>query len=304
MERKEVEEVEEKNAGIAAFFDLDGTLLPWPSLEKRFFRVLRYRKRIGIANYFWWFAEAMRLTPRGTNQILHANKMYLRGVQAEGESCRTEFRDGFDARSEAGRNSEARRQVPMLVPHFFREAVERVAWHAEHGHAIVIVSGTLECLAERARREMESELDARRLDCGIRVCATRLEEEEERWTGRIVGEAMFGQAKARAVACIAAGLELNLEKCFAYGDTANDRWMLEAVGKPVAVNPSSDLERIAATNAWPILRWGEGKVSARRALCTGETPNGANGWNARNAVEMPRTGQTCREAQEEERCGI
>ncbi len=35
-ERKEVEEVkdaEKKNGGVAAFFDLDGTLMPMPSLE-------------------------------------------------------------------------------------------------------------------------------------------------------------------------------------------------------------------------------------------------------------------------------
>jgi hypothetical protein len=36
-EVKEVSEVKEKNEGVAAFFDLDGTLMPGPSLEKRFF---------------------------------------------------------------------------------------------------------------------------------------------------------------------------------------------------------------------------------------------------------------------------
>src|SRR4029077_4818016 len=58
-EVKEAEELKEKNARVAAFFDLDGTLTPGPSLEKRFFRRLRYRKLIGRANYLRWIWEAV-----------------------------------------------------------------------------------------------------------------------------------------------------------------------------------------------------------------------------------------------------
>ena len=38
----------------------------------------------------------------------------------------------------------------LKVPTFYPEAIERMVWHAERGHLIVIVSGTLELLAERA----------------------------------------------------------------------------------------------------------------------------------------------------------
>src|SRR6266446_1567097 len=84
--RKEVKEIEEVNGAkehernIAAFFDLNGTLLAPPSLERRFFRMLRYRREIPTTNYFLWLMEALRLLPRGVNAILHANKMYLQGV--------------------------------------------------------------------------------------------------------------------------------------------------------------------------------------------------------------------------------
>jgi fatty acyl-CoA reductase len=159
----------------------------------------------------------------------------------------------------------------------FPEAVERVAWHAERGHLIVIVSGTLEILAERAAREVEAELGARGLVCTVRVCATRLEQSDGRWTGRIAGEAMFGEAKARAIRRVAAEEDLDLRRCFAYGDSSSDRWMLEAVGKPVAVNPSNDLARIARRNDWVVLRWEKEKAfthrtrRAQRALRKDET---------------------------------
>jgi phosphoserine phosphatase len=140
-----------------------------------------------------------------------------------------------------------------------------MAWHAQRGHLLVIVSGTLETLAMRAARAMEAELEARGLRSAIRVCATQLEVKSETWTGRIVGEAMFGEAKARAIQRIADAEDLDLSRCFAYGDSANDKWMLEAVGKPAAVNPSNDLARIARRNDWTILRWGAEKIFTQRA---------------------------------------
>jgi HAD superfamily hydrolase (TIGR01490 family) len=245
MEAREVEEVQEvkeekeKNGGVAAFFDLDGTLLAKPSLEKRFFRMLRYRRLVGIRNYFFWLAEIVRLIPRGINQIMHANKMYLRGVVVD-------------------------EKVLLSMPAFFPEAMERVAWHVERRHLIVIVSGTLEPLAERAADALEAEIGERGLACKISVCATRLEEKKERWTGRIVGEAMFGEAKARAIRRVAEEEGLDLQRCFAYGDSSSDKWMLEAIGKPGAVNPSNDLARIARRNDWVVLRWGSKKTFTRR----------------------------------------
>lgn len=263
--RKEVEEVQEvkvkeKDGGVAAFFDLDGTLISLPSQEMRFFSLLRYRRVVGIRNYLAWIAESLRLIPRGINQILYANKMYLRGVRADSG---TDIPVCLFPVEKAGETGKSRRQARMPVPPF-PEAMERVVWHAERGHLLVIVSGTLENLAERTARAMENELEARGLKGEIRVCATRLEAKNGTWTGKIVGEAMFGEAKARAIRRIAAEAALDLSRCFAYGDSANDKWMLEAVGKPAAVNPSNDLMRIARRNDWAVLQWGAEKTFTQR----------------------------------------
>ena len=225
----------EKGTSVAAFFDLDGTLVPLPSLEWRFFRVLRYRKQTGVRNYFLWCVKAVQLIPGGINQILHANKMYLRCISFGEKDL-------------------------LKVPTFYPEAIERMVWHAERGHLIVIVSGTLEPLAERAARALEAELGERGLATKICVCATRLEVKYGRCTGRILGKAMLGEEKARAVRQIATEENFDLRRCFAYGDSANDRWMLEVVGKPAAVNPSNDLARIARRNDWPVLRWEKEKT--------------------------------------------
>jgi len=260
-EVNEVNEVKDASGGVAAFLDLDGTLVAPPSLERRLFRLLRYRRAIPAKNYFLWLKEAMRLMPHGINAILQANKMYLRGVQiiderGEGDgSVSSWHKDGHQAGGQA--SAPPRRNPRLPVPTFFAQAIERVSWHAKQGHEIVLLSGTLEPLAREAAGTVEAKLAARGIAVTIRAIATRLEERDGRWTGRVLGEAMFGEAKARAAKRLAEEMRLDLRRCYAYGDSLNDRWLMEVVGRPAAVNPSKDLVRIARTRGWPILSWKE-----------------------------------------------
>lgn len=154
-----------------------------------------------------------------------------------------------------------------MLPRFFPGALDRLARHAAQGHTIVLVTGTLEPLAKHAALALTLRLLIRDITASVGVCATRLEEIDGRWSGRITGEAMLGDAKARAVQRIAASSGFDLARCYAYGNATDDRWMLAAVGRPAAVNPSRELERIARLRSWPILRWKE-KESRRAATAT------------------------------------
>ena len=72
------------------------------------------------------------------------------------------------------------------------------------------------------------------------------------YTGRLVGAPLHGMAKAEAVRAIAEREGLDLSRCSAYSDSANDIPMLSLVGNPVAVNPDSTLRQHARDNEWPI----------------------------------------------------
>ena len=247
---------------VAAFFDLDGTLIARPSLERRFFAELRQGRAIPMRNYFFWLARAMWLAPRGIGMVLYANKMYLRRVCAGGDRSRGE-----------------RGQPEMAVPRFLPEGVNQVAWHARQGHAIVLVSGTLAPLAQEMALALVARLAVRGIAACVAVCATRLEERDGRWTGRIVGDAMFGEAKARAVRKIAPEKGFELAQCYAYGDSADDRWILETVGRPVAVNPSRRLERLACRRSWAVLTWAKGKKPKQSSSSTqGDQGNAEETW--------------------------
>jgi HAD superfamily hydrolase (TIGR01490 family) len=261
-EVKEVKDVDggkERNHRVGAFFDLDGTLVALPSLERRFLRILRYRREISLRSYFLWLREALRLMPRGMHTTLHANKMYLRGVQILDERGERDgevyswHKAGHQARGQA--SAPPRHNPRLPVPRFFEQAIERVAWHARQGHHIVLLSGTLEPLARATAQTMEVGLELLGIRVKIRALATRLETMGGKWTGRILGDAMFGEAKAREARRLAEELQLNVELCYAYGDSSNDRWLLAMVGKPAAVNPSNELASMARARGWPVLHW-------------------------------------------------
>jgi phosphoserine phosphatase len=51
-------------------------------------------------------------------------------------------------------------------------------------------------------------------------------------------------------------LDFDLAASTAYSDSHTDLPFLEAVGRPVCVNPDRALRRIAAERRWPVLEFG------------------------------------------------
>ena len=227
-----------------AFFDVDGTLLPHPSLERRFFWYLARRGKIRAANFSRWVAEMLRLRSSNLVTALQSNKMYLRGVSAAilGHGCWAQDR--------------------YWMPEFFPGAIERIWWHALRGDGIVLVTGTLAPLAEVVKAALERELLWRGVPWQVSMFATELGLCEGSFTGTVEGQPRSGEEKAAAVKQCALAYGAPLPECFAYGDHALDRPMLEVVGTPVAVNPTWRLRQIARQRGWQVMKWA---ARARRA---------------------------------------
>lgn len=97
---------------------------------------------------------------------------------------------------------------------------------------------------------------------------TIAEIENDCYTGRLVGDLMHGPAKADGIEQLALERGLNLERCTAYSDSANDLPMLRKVGKAIAVNPDARLARQARHYGWPVLDFRRGRRAAKLALPT------------------------------------
>jgi HAD superfamily hydrolase (TIGR01490 family) len=225
-------------AQVAAFFDLDGTLLPPPSLEWRFIAWLAARDAIDGGHLAGWLGHFARNIWHDPYAATFENKLHLGGL-----------RESLAADWESSLAPDALR--------FLAFGADRIAWHHALEHRVFLVSGTLGPLARAA---------ARRLPGAIEACASELEERGGRWTGRLAGEHMRGEAKARAIRRLAARHDLDLGECYAYGNSLADLPMLEAVGHPVAVNPEVGLERVVCSDGaignrggvprdWRICKW-------------------------------------------------
>jgi len=212
---------------IGAFFDLDGTLLPKPSLEWRFLGHLLARDEITSAAALRWLGNWAKAVLRNFRAAVDENKSYLAGLP---ESLAREWANSLEPGS----------------PQMFSEGLARLSWHITQQHQVFFVSGTPGFLARAIARSLPGRIE---------VIASELEVCSGYWTGRLAGAHMSGKAKCRAVRALAEQRGLRLDLSYAYGDQIADVPMLEAVGHPFAVNPVARLRRIARRRGWPVFNW-------------------------------------------------
>ncbi len=207
---------------IAAIFDVDGVIVAGDSLERAFFSFLWRRGELRWLDLLRLSGGALRAIVAGRPPI-KGNKAYLRGKDAV--RIRRLARECFE-------EEIARRLLP--------QAINRLRWHQESGHFVILLSGTLDLLLEPLAEHLG-------------VCArigTELEVEGRRLTGRIASLHPFGETKAECLSVISRIGKFDLKRSFAYGDHYADRFLLAAVGHPVATNPDPRLRKIAESRGW------------------------------------------------------
>ena len=72
------------------------------------------------------------------------------------------------------------------------------------------------------------------------------------YTGFLDGKLLHGTEKAIAIKKLAEDRGFDLAECFGYSDSHNDMPLLQAVGKPSAINPDAVLRIRALAEGWPI----------------------------------------------------
>jgi HAD superfamily hydrolase (TIGR01490 family) len=136
--------------------------------------------------------------------------------------------------------------VPVLRPLVYREAVDLAAEHSERGEPVYIVSAALQEVVDTIARNLK-------LDGAL---GSRAETRDGVYTGRLERR-LYGPAKVEALVELAEARGLDLRESTGYSDSYTDLAFLEAVGRPVAVNPDRALRRIAAERGWPVVRFHE-----------------------------------------------
>jgi HAD superfamily hydrolase (TIGR01490 family) len=144
----------------------------------------------------------------------------------------------------------------VVDPLVYLQAAELISDHRARGHDVVVVSASgAEIVAPIARM------------VGATHCAaTRMTVADGRYTGAI-DFYCYGENKAVAVRELAAANGYDLTQCHAYSDSITDLPMLEAVGRPAAVNPNRALRKVAVRRGWPVLSFSD-PVPLRAKIAT------------------------------------
>lgn len=224
-----------------AFFDVDNTMMVGASIF-HFARGLAARKYFSTADLagFAWQQVKFRIGGRETQ-------------------------DGIATSREQALSFVAGRSVAELVAlgeEIYDDLMADKIWsgtralaqmHIDAGQRVWLVTATPVELAQ---------IIARRLGL-TGALGTVAESVNGVYTGRLVGEMLHGKAKAHAVRALAAREGLDLRRCTAYSDSANDVPMLSVVGTAVAVNPDQSLRETARKRGWEIRDFRTGRKAAR-----------------------------------------
>ncbi|MDG2303482.1 MAG: HAD-IB family hydrolase [Candidatus Binatia bacterium] len=125
------------------------------------------------------------------------------------------------------------------------EARAIVDAHRRRGHTIAVVSSA-------TRFQVEPVAD----DLGIEhVLASRLEVRDGLLTGEIMSPSCYGEGKAIAARSLAETIPIDLERSYFYTDSDEDLPLLDIVGNPRPTNPNGNLAKIAARRDWPAMQF-------------------------------------------------
>lgn len=216
----------------AAFFDVDGTLLPATVLH--YYAYFRMKEIGPAAGLFWKWAFLLKVPyfwalDQFSRELF--NRRFYRSYR------------NLQPQQVEGRASELLEE--FIRPRLFSSATESVQRHQTEGRAIVLVSGSIRQVVEPL---------AKHLHADHYYCA-ELAVEKGRFSGELRDDPMTGERKAAAVSSFLGLHGLARESAVAYADSADDIPMLSATGRAVAVNAEGKLRRQALKQGWEIVEW-------------------------------------------------
>lgn len=213
---------------IAAFFDVDGTLIAKNS-GPLYMRYLRRRGEIRRRDALRtiYFYVRYRLNMLDIEVAFERSSRWIRGRRedAVAEHCRHWYEE-------------------MVRQYVQPELVRRVEEHKAKGHLVAILSSTTNYLAGPLAADLGIE---HRLVSHLIV-------EDGRFTGEAERPLCYGDGKIHWARRFAETHDVDLTASYFYTDSASDLPMLEMVGHPQVVNPDLVLRREARRRGWPVLR--------------------------------------------------
>ena len=257
--------LEPANAGpeAAAFFDIDNTIMRGSSIVAlaKGMADRDYFTTSEVVDFTWKQLKFVLSGRENMDDIAHATENGLLFVKGR----------------EPGEISQLAEQAydERMVGRLWAGTVELAEAHKALGHEVWLVSATPVEVAEVIAQRLG-------LTGGLGTVA---EIAEGHYTGRLSGVPLHGAAKVEVIERLAAERGLDLARCAAYSDSANDVPMLSVVGCPVAINPDGALRSHARAAGWPVRDY---RIRGRESVRKGVPAAAAAGLVAGAAVGVAK----------------
>jgi HAD superfamily hydrolase (TIGR01490 family) len=132
-----------------------------------------------------------------------------------------------------------------VKPHIHVDGIACMQAHRAAGEAVVLLSASSAWLLERFSQV--APIDG--------VVAFRQHVRDGRFIDDWDRPIPYGVNKRTLAEAYAAKAGIGLDACAFYSDSTSDQPLLEAVGRPVAVNPDPRLRWTAWRRGWPVVQW-------------------------------------------------
>ncbi|MBO0841679.1 MAG: HAD-IB family hydrolase [Nocardioides sp.] len=227
--------------GVAAFFDLDGTLMSSNVIE----------------TYLWLRLGDLSPAAKAAEIARIAGKVprYISADRLERSAfLRTVYKEYAGARLSSLDDIVDEHLTSHILGRLAPDAVRRIRQHRAAGHRTVLVTGAIRPLT-RPLAPLFDHIEA--ADLAV--------DEHGRCTGHLASSPLVGESRGSFVREWSRRSGIDPARSYAYADSHSDLPLLAAVGHPVAVRPDVHLFRHARKAHWNIVDW-ESPDTASRGL--------------------------------------
>ncbi len=203
---------------VAAFFDVDGTIFRNSLLIEHFKLLISYK----FLSYDAWY--------------ISVEDKFEKWSKREGDyeeylyALTDQYVEGLKKMKLEDVDYIAKRVIELKGDNVYKYTKERIKYHKEQGHEIVIISGSPSFLVSKMAEKLGIE----------NYYATKYIIENGKYTGEVI-PMWDSVSKNKAIQEFITKKDIDLSKSYAYGDTTGDFSMFKLVGHPIALNPAKRL---------------------------------------------------------------
>ncbi|UCF63832.1 MAG: HAD-IB family phosphatase [bacterium] len=212
-----------------AVFDIDGTLFPPSSMEKRFILFMLKKGAIPLPNIAAYFFTGMLKTlSEGYEEGFKNNKYYLRHLPVITVS-----------------KTAANFVKNQVWPQISATGLQRISEYRAKNYKILLMSGSPDFLTFPLAKFIQPDF----------TIAAELETRHDRFTGNLANLHPYGKRKSQLLLNFQATYKINFKHSVVYANHQADFHHMSMFHTAVAINPSPKLKTLAERHHWKIEKW-------------------------------------------------